>query len=133
MGSDIAVVAKWKVLAIVLLATLAVSLGEAILAKGMKQSGTDQSGAIAQIRAVLNLPVIIGTLLMIVYFGLYMFALKLADLSFVLPITGLSYLIGAFMAKWYLHETVTPTRWCGALFITLGVVVVGLGEKAGGP
>ena len=65
------------------------------------------------------------------YFALYMFALKSADLSFVLPLTAISYLLGAGLSRYYLHEQVSPTRWIGALIITAGVIVVGLGESAG--
>ena len=82
-------------------------------------------------RALLNWAVVCGTLLMAAYFGLYMLALKWADLSFVLPLTAISYLLGAALARFYLHENVTPARWLGALIITAGVVVVGLGESAG--
>jgi drug/metabolite transporter (DMT)-like permease len=66
---------------------------------------------------------------MALYFVLYMLALRWADLSFVLPLTALSYLLGAMLAKYYLHETVTPVRWLGAAIITLGVVVVGMGDS----
>ena len=114
-----------------LLATLAVSLGEALLAKGMKEPNTVGPGTWAQIRAVLNWAVVCGTLLMTTYFGLYMLALKWADLSFVLPLTAISYLLGATLARFYLHEQVTPARWLGAIIITIGVIVVGLGESAG--
>ena len=119
---------KWKVAGLILLATLAVSLGEALLAKGMKQSNQSGPEFASQLRGVLNPAVIFGTLLMATYFILYMLALKWADLSFVLPFTAVSYLLGAALAKYYLHETVTPSRWLGALIITLGVVVVGFGE-----
>lgn len=120
---------KWKVIGVMLLATLAVSLGETLLAKGMKGTNSAGPGALAQARALLNWPVICGAVLMAAYFGLYMYALKSADLSFVLPLTAISYLLGAALARFYLHETVTPTRWIGALIITAGVVVVGLGES----
>ena len=113
---------------VILLATLAVSLGEALLAKGMKQTNSVTGDLWAQIRGVLNPAVLIGTLLMTSYFVLYMLALKWADISFVLPFTALSYLIVALLAKFYLHETVTPSRWLGVAIIMLGVVVVGLGE-----
>lgn len=120
---------KGKVIAIMLVAVLAVSLGETLLSKGMKQTG-DGSG-LEQARAVLtNGYVVGGTLLMMLYFGLYMAALKQADLSFVLPLTALSYLLGAILARLYLHEHVSPTRWLGALVITVGVIIVGLGERA---
>lgn len=122
---------KWKVIAVVLLATLAVSVGETLLAKGMKETNTVGPGLWTQLRAVLNWAVICGTLMMMMYFGLYMLALKWADLSFVLPLTAVSYLLGATLARFYLHEQVSPTRWIGAVIITIGVIVVGIGESAG--
>ncbi|HLJ55204.1 MAG TPA: EamA family transporter [Chthonomonadaceae bacterium] len=122
---------KWKVVAIMLVATVAVSVGETLLSKGMKQTNTAGPGLFAQARAVLNWAVLCGMFLMAAYFGLYMIALKWADLSFVLPLTAVSYLLGALLARYYLHETVTQTRWIGALIITAGVVIVGLGEQSG--
>ena len=122
---------KWRVIGVMLLATLAVSVGETLLAKGMKDTNAAGPGAWAQMRALLNWAVVCGTLLMAAYFGLYMLALKWADLSFVLPLTAISYLLGATLARFYLHEQVTPTRWIGALIITAGVIVVGLGESGG--
>ena len=125
---------KGKTLIVMLLATLAVSFGEAMLAKGMKQSGETPAGIWNQLRGVAtNGNIVFGTLLMMTYFGLYMLALRWADFSFVLPLTAVSYLIGAILAKYYLGETVTPTRWLGAIIITLGVVVVGLGSGSGEP
>lgn len=121
---------KIKVLLTMLLAVLFVSVGETLLSKGMKQSNHIMGGAWEQVRGILvNGYVITGTLLMAGYFGLYMLALRWADLSFVLPITALSYLMGAALAHYYLHESVTPTRWFGALVIVLGVIIVSLGEK----
>jgi drug/metabolite transporter (DMT)-like permease len=120
---------KWKVFAVVLVATLAVASGEAMLSKGMKLSSASGSGILAQIRGVLNVHVICGTLLMALYFGLYMLALKWADFSFVLPLTALSFIFGAVLARYYLHENVSPSRWIGTLVIMAGVVIVGLGES----
>lgn len=122
---------RWKVVLVMLLATLAVSFGEALLAKGMKATNSAAPGFWPQLRSALNLTVIAGTFLMASYFGLYMLALKWADLSFVLPLTAISYLLGAALSRFYLHEQVTPTRWIGAVIITLGVVVVGFGESGG--
>ncbi len=119
---------KWKIVLLVFVATLCVAVGEAILAKGLKQTGAVPGGIAQQIRAYLNAKVLFGTLLMTTYFGLYMLALKLADLSFVLPLTAVAYLLGALLAKYYLHENVTPTRWLGTLVIMLGVAIVGFGE-----
>ncbi len=122
---------KWKVVMVMLAATLAVSLGEALLSKGMKLTNMPSASGLMQARAVLNRYVVCGTILMTAYFGLYMLALRWADLSFVLPLTAISYLLGALLAKFYLGEHVSPTRWIGVLVITLGVVVVGFGERGG--
>ena len=120
--------AKARVLLIMVVAVLAVSCGEALLAKGMKQTA-GAPGGVAAIRAIAANPrVLCGVCLMAVYFGLYMLALRWADLSFVLPITALSYLLGAILARLYLHEHVTPVRWIGAIVITIGVIIVGLGD-----
>lgn len=110
-----------------LVSVAAVSLGEAMLAKGMKQT-VDGTFAVVARSILTNVYVVGGTLLMMVYFGMYMYALKLADLSFVLPLTALSYLLGALLAKYFLHEDVSPAKWIGTLVITLGVVIVGLGS-----
>ena len=122
---------KWKVIVVMLLATLAVSLGEALLSKGMKLTTAPTASGWMQARAVLNRYVLCGTFLMTAYFGLYMMALRWADLSFVLPLTAVSYLLGTLLAKYYLGEHVSPTRWAGVLIITLGVIVVGVGERGG--
>ena len=124
MSSD-----KLRVIVVMFFAVLAVSLGEALLSKGMKLTNQVSGGWLVQVRGVLNPSVVGGTALMASYFGLYMLALKWADLSFVLPLSGLSYLLGALLAKYFLGETVTSVRWMGAIIITLGVVVVGLGDK----
>ena len=121
---------KIKVMFLMMVAVFAVSIGEALLSKGMKESQLISGGFWAQVRnVILNGHVIGGTALMAAYFGLYMLALRWADFSFVLPLTALSYLLGALLARYYLGETVTPVRWVGALVITVGVIIVGVGDQ----
>ena len=123
---------KWKVVLAMFLAVIAVSVGEAMVAKGMKQSAAaNASASSAYFRGFLSPQALIGMVLMAAYFALYALSLQWADMSFVLPLTALSYLLGTLLAKYYLGETVTTTRWAGTLIITLGVIVVGLGERSG--
>ena len=118
---------KMKVVGLMILAVLAVSIGEAILAKGMKQP-MPTGNLLAQIRSVLtNRHVIGGTLLMAVYFGIFMYCLRIGEFSFVLPISALSFVIAGAMGKWYFGENVPLLRWAGIFVIILGVVIVGLG------
>lgn len=122
---------KAKVLVIMLFAVISVSVGETLLAKGMKASTSVTGSVWTQFMGVLNRHTLTGSMLMMFFFWLYAYSLRRADLSFVLPITALSYLLGALLAKHYLGETVTATRWLGVAIITVGVIVVGLGESSG--
>jgi len=51
--------------------------------------------------------------------------LSLADLSFVLPVTAIGYVISVFIGKLFLHETITEQRWLGTVLIFFGAVLVG--------
>jgi drug/metabolite transporter (DMT)-like permease len=43
--------------------------------------------------------------------------------------TAFTYVLTAFFAQWLLHEHISLTRWVGISVISLGVIVVGLGES----
>ncbi len=62
---------------------------------------------------------------------LYMYTLGLTDLSFALPLSASSYLLGALLSKFYLHEDIKPARWIGTLIIIGGVMVVAIGGSGG--
>ncbi len=121
-----------RVLLILLLAVLALAGGEALLARGMK--GTEGEGIrwTETVRRVARSPWIwAGAGLLLIHLVLYMAALGKADLSYVLPMTALSYPLTALLAQSFLAERVGPTRWLGTVLITAGVAVVGIGEAMG--
>lgn len=119
---------RWRVIGITLLAVIAVSVGETLLTKGLKEAGAGPWWRQAAF-VVCNRHVLCGIALMAVYFGLYMAALRLAPLSFVLPLTAVSFLLGGLLARFYLHEEVNLMKWIGYAVIIAGVVIVGLGES----
>ena len=57
-----------------------------------------------------------------------MTALSWADLTYVLPATSFGYVLVALIARFALHEHITPLRWVGIALIACGV-----GFVAGGP
>ncbi len=121
-------VPRSQVIALLLVSVLCVSLGEALLAAGMRAAGrTEPTGWRLAAVAAGDWRVWTGTALMTAFYCMYALALSWADLSFVLPITALSYLLGAILAATYLGEAVTVTRWVGTALIVAGVVVVGKG------
>lgn len=55
-------------------------------------------------------------------------ALSIDNVSFVVPVTALSYLAGAFGGTLFLGERVTRERWLGVLLVVFGVSLVILGK-----
>jgi drug/metabolite transporter (DMT)-like permease len=107
-----------------LVAILLAAAGEALAAKSMKATDS-QPGLAAQLKAaVSDWHVWVGLLLMFSYVLLYVYTLGLSDLSFVLPLSSASYLIGTLLAKYYLHEDIKPARWIGTFIIVAGLLVV---------
>ncbi len=51
-----------------------------------------------------------------------------ANVSYVIPVTALSYVVGAVGGRWFLGEDVTHRRWIGISLVCIGVVLVYLGK-----
>ena len=69
-----------------------------------------------------------GIALMAIAFFALLGMLSLAKVSFVFPVSALSYAAGALGGKLFLGERVTPQRWVGVLLVCIGVVLVVLGK-----
>ena len=119
--------AMWRTVLTLLVATLSAALGETFLSKGMKQIG-DVSLHGAEFwrgfAAVANPWVLAGIACTTVFFVLYCGALSWADMSYVQPLTALTYVFGTLAARYYLGETVSWHRWAGVAVIVAGVVLV---------
>jgi drug/metabolite transporter (DMT)-like permease len=68
-----------------------------------------------------------GVLLMAIAFFALLAMLSWENVSFVIPVTALSYVAGALGGKFLLGERVTPMRWLGVLLVCLGVALVCVG------
>ncbi|HEX8816450.1 MAG TPA: EamA family transporter [Terriglobales bacterium] len=97
-------------------------IGDTLLARGMKATGNISLHQISSmILIVLNPGVALGIFFLLLFFACYLTALSWADLTYVLPATSLSYVLLTLVAKFYLHEHVSVTRWMGVIMISLGV------------
>ena len=65
-----------------------------------------------------------GISMMAVAFFSLLGLLSLENVSYVVPVTALSYAGGALGAAIFLRERVTPQRWLGVLVVCLGVTIV---------
>ena len=48
-----------------------------------------------------------------------------ADLSYVLPVTAIGYVLTTIAGVWFLQEQVTPVRWAATILIVLGTILAG--------
>jgi drug/metabolite transporter (DMT)-like permease len=55
--------------------------------------------------------------------------LSIENVSFVVPVTALSYAAGAIGAVVFLRERVSPQRWVGVLLVCIGVTIVWLSRR----
>ena len=102
------------------------AVGNSAMAWGMKQVPERMSiDPSLYLRAMLNPFVAMGIAALILALLTRMALFSVADLSFVLPVTAIGYVIAVFLGKVLLHETVTRQRWLGTLLIFAGAALVG--------
>jgi len=123
-----------KTFAVVFLATLSAAVGETLISYAMKKNGPvdlkEFSQWIALIFSVVRNPYIfVGVILLGIFFFLYLAVLSWADLSYVLPLTALSYFFVALLAKFFLKEDVSWYRWAGTMVIIVGITLVALDRR----
>jgi drug/metabolite transporter (DMT)-like permease len=77
------------------------------------------------LRAAVN-PYVVGGIVMLMASLLTRMALfSVADLSFVLPMTSIGYVLAVGFGKVFLHEHVSAARWVGAFLIFAATALVG--------
>ncbi len=68
--------------------------------------------------------VALGVALLILWLLSRMALLSWADLSYVLPVTSVGYVLVALVGRVMLNETITARRWTGIALIVAGVALV---------
>ncbi len=71
----------------------------------------------------------LGIGMMAVAFFALLGALSIYNVSFVVPVTALSYVAGAFGGAVFLREDVSSQRWLGVSLVAVGVALVILGKN----
>ncbi len=123
-----------KTIIVMLVAVTAGTIGDILLAKGMKEIGDLST---MNLRGILNVAMqalttpklIVGTAMLAIFFFLWLAVLSWEDLSVALPMQALNYVLVAFLSQYFLHESVTPMRWAGTALVCVGVMLI---TKSGG-
>ncbi len=101
-----------RVLALSAFVVLANSAGNYALNWGMKHGG------------LLNAWTLAGVGILILWTIARLKLLELADLSYVLPVTSVGFIIPLILGVGFLGEPVSAARWAGALLIAAGAALV---------
>jgi uncharacterized membrane protein len=115
-----------KVLTMLVLFVALKAAGNLFMAWGMKRFPQTMSvNPIPYIQAMFDPFVALGVAALILALLTRMALLSLADLSYVLPVTAIGYVIAALLGKTFLHEAVSGQRWLGTALIFMGAMLVG--------
>ena len=118
-----------KTLLLVMIAVVLGGAGHVMLSKGIRPVGDlteAPSGRLAGMvaRALSSPWLLVGVALQAVFFFTYLTLLSRAEVSQLLPLTALDYIVVALLAQWFLGEVITPARWAGIGLIVVGVALV---------
>ena len=128
-GGDSARLA-FKTRLVALIVVLSQALGNWSLAWGMKHDSAHMAlSPLAVLRTIFSPWVGLGILLLILWLLSRMALLSWADLSYVLPVTSVGYVISAILGKYSFAEEISAARWAGIALIVLGTALVGRTQR----
>ena len=124
-----------KLLLILFCGLVCEATGVVLLKKGINQIGDVNGYTAAEIFRVVKSGLTSQTIWLGIFFealffiGLLVLMAK-SDISFLWPLTALSFVFTTFAAIWFLHEQVAPARWIGVMFIMIGAAFISYSEHA---
>jgi drug/metabolite transporter (DMT)-like permease len=103
--------------------------GELCVSRGMKEIGeVHDFRPVALVRFVFRSLLVrwmwLGVAMMAMAFFALLAALSFENVSFVVPVTALSYAAGAIGAVLFLREKISAERWLGVAIVCVGVTIV---------
>lgn len=115
------------------LIVVAGTAGELCVSRAMKQTGEVKDFrplAVIKVilRALQNPWMLLGVGMMTLAFFSLLAVLSIENVSFVVPVTALSYVAGALGGMFFLRERVNWRRWVGISLVCIGVTLVFIGK-----
>jgi uncharacterized membrane protein len=124
-----------KLLIILLIGLAFESTGVVMLKKGMGQIGDVAKISVSEVTRIIkagatNGSILFGVFCEAVFFATLLILMSKSEISFLWPLTGLSFVFATFAAIIFLGEKVSPMRWAGVVLVVMGAVLIGYSEKA---
>jgi drug/metabolite transporter (DMT)-like permease len=125
----------FKLLLVLLIGLVFESTGVVLLKKGMTQIGDMQTATVAEAARVVwagagNVSILLGVFFEALFFACLLVLMSKSDISFLWPLTGLSFVFATFAAIWFLNERVSTWRWVGVVLIMVGAAFISYSEHA---
>ena len=124
-----------KILLILVIGLIFESAGVVLLKKGINQVGEiktlNVSGIIQLVKSgATNACILAGVLFEALFFASLLILMSKSDISFLWPLTGLSFVFATFAAIWFLGEQVSTVRWAGVILIMIGAALISYSEQS---
>ncbi len=124
-----------RLLIILLFGLACESAGVILLKKGMTHIDPIQGYTAGEMLRVLKFGVtspqiLLGVFFEAVFFGCLLLLMSKSDISFLWPLTALSFVFATLAAMVFLGETVSWVRWVGVALIMVGAAFISYSEHA---
>src|SRR4051812_3257318 len=122
-----------KLLLILLIGLVFEATGVVLLKKGITRIGEVQKISLAEVLRVAkagftNPNILFGVFFEALFFGCLLVLMSESDISFLWPLTALSFVMTTFAARLFLAEQVSSIRWAGVVLIMLGAGLISYSE-----
>ncbi|MBU6408863.1 MAG: EamA family transporter [Verrucomicrobia bacterium] len=109
------------------------STGIVLLKKGLDVVAHPRAYNAAEIYRVVragvtNPQILLGVFFEAVFFGCLLVLMSRSEISFLWPLTALTFVFATFAAILFLHERVSPVRWIGVVLIMIGAGFISYSE-----
>src|SRR5215467_974777 len=123
----------FKLLFILLIGLVFESTGVVLLKKGIIEVGQIHDVSATEMARVIktgltNSRVLLGIVFEALFFLSLLVLMAKSDISFLWPLTGLSFVFATLAAIWFLHEHVSSVRWAGVILIMIGAALISYSE-----
>ena len=113
----------------VVVVVLSNAFGDFFMKRGLPDSA-QLTSPVDYVSALFQPWVALGVVLLVLWQLSRMALLSWADLSYVVPVTSIGYVVVALIGKLLLNEAITTRRWAGILLIMAGVALVSGGAPS---
>lgn len=124
-----------KLLLILLVGLVFESTGVILLKKGMTHIGEMNGYTVAEMLRIAkagatNPQILLGVFFEALFFGCLLILMSKSEISFLWPLTALSFVFATVAAIWFLGEKVSAVRWIGVVLIMIGAAFISYSEHA---